>query len=153
MDSGEEVMWSGRRSLLSYRSFPVSILLIALGASALVIGLVWLVGAAAILIGALILALDLIRVGSHKYLVTDRRLIEEHTFLGRQIREAMLDRVTDIELSQGLTGRLLNMGDLRLHTAGSPGSVVEFIGVRDPLRVRQIIIEARDRYLRRINTR
>jgi len=51
------------------------------------------------------------------------RVIEEKVLLGRMIKETTLDKITDIVFTQGLIGRIFNVGTIYIHTSGQASLV------------------------------
>ena len=72
------------------------------------------------LIGAGILSILLVEAHrrSHKYYVTNYRLILERTFPRYDRREIMLEKIQDIAVQQGLLGRIFNFGNV-IPTSGA----------------------------------
>lgn len=78
-------------------------------------------------------------VGYYTFILTDRRIREEFRLWVVDVREAPLTRVTNVTVFQDFVGRVLNFGSVRVDTAGTPFPGVLFRGVREPLRVQEII--------------
>ncbi len=102
-------------------------------------------------IGFIILASVIIKVRSLTYTVTNMRIVRERRFLGRDISETTLDRVTDIVFHQGFFGRALNFGAVHFHTAGTGFPGIKFEGAPDPMTLRGIVINAKDEYLKSVS--
>ena len=49
---------------------------------------------------------------SHKYFVTNYRVIMSKKFLSREEREIMYDQITDVHIEQGIFGRIFNYGTI-----------------------------------------
>ena len=49
---------------------------------------------------------------SHKYFVTNYRVIMSKKFLSKEEREIMYDRITDVHIKQGIFGRIFNYGTI-----------------------------------------
>lgn len=61
-----------------------------------------------------ILGLILVEVyrRGHKFFLTTYRIIALKKFIGKEVREVMYDKITDIYMSQGLLGRIFNYGTI-----------------------------------------
>ncbi|MBS7604672.1 MAG: PH domain-containing protein [Candidatus Bathyarchaeia archaeon] len=61
-----------------------------------------------------ILGLILVEVyrRGHKFFLTSYRIIALKKFIGKEVREVMYDKITDIYMSQGLLGRIFNYGTI-----------------------------------------
>lgn len=70
-------------------------------------------------------------------------------WLARRRVETTFDKVTDVATYQGVIGRMLDYGNIRINTAGSNTSPVNFNGLARPERVKELIDEARRRRDRR----
>lgn len=64
-------------------------------------------------------------------------------WLTRRRVEATYSKVTDVQTTQGVLGRMFGFGDIRVNTAGSDVAPIVFQGVADPDRVKAMIDEAR----------
>jgi membrane protein YdbS with pleckstrin-like domain len=62
-----------------------------------------------------------VRASADEYVVTNRRVIRKYGFVAREVEQALLDRVQDITLRQGVTARLLGYGTVVLETASETG--------------------------------
>ena len=84
------------------------------------------------------------------YRITNQRVRIESGFLGKDRDDIELVRIQDIDHNQGLTERMLNIGDIRLASAdpSKPDAVLR--NVKDPVAVHEILrramLDARKRY-------
>ncbi|HZI65249.1 MAG TPA: PH domain-containing protein [Thermoanaerobaculia bacterium] len=62
-----------------------------------------------------------IRSSADEYVVTNRRVIRKYGLVAREVEQALLDRIQDITLRQGITARLLGYGTVVLETASETG--------------------------------
>jgi len=139
---GERVLISERQSLRSRigRFILLGVLMfISLLLIPVFIGLILLP------IVTLALIREIIALRSNMYWVTTLRVIREKRLFGRKIEETTLDHITDIVFSQGFLGRILDYGDIHIHTAGTGFPGVSFKGIRAPMYVRGVIIQAKTR--------
>jgi len=76
----------------------------------------------------------------HRYIITNHRIIMFRKFIGIMIRSVACDKITDIIVSQGPFGRILNYGSIAPMTAGITMpfglAIVSLNGVRNPYEVR-----------------
>jgi len=78
---------------------------------------VWLLVPAA-LIGLFLI--EAYRKG-HRYFVTNYRIVMIKKFIGKEMREIMYDKITDIHINQGVLGRIFNYGTITPISASSFG--------------------------------
>ena len=88
----------------------------------------------------LTLGLYLLWWASKQLVVTTRRVIWKSGVLGKTERTIPLDRVTDISVDYGLMGRILGYGNIRIETAGGPGTEIAANGITNPNAVRDAIL-------------
>lgn len=74
--------------------------------------------------------------------VTNRRVIKGSGIIVKQTRDSALDKITDLELSQGLVGRLLDYGTLGILTANEKAEDV-FPGLARPKVAKSALLEAK----------
>lgn len=84
------------------------------------------------------------------YTVTNQRIRIRRGLLSRDTDDIELVRLQDVDLTQKLTERMVNIGDITLHSADKSAPTVVLQNVHDPERVHEIIrramLEARRRY-------
>jgi hypothetical protein len=142
LKEGEKLLWYGRRSLLSYLGrIILAIIFIVLTA-------IPYIGFLLLIIGVLLIISAVVGARANIYYVTNMRVIQEYRLFSRSIKETTLDKITDIVFNQGFFGRLVNFGSIHFHTAGTGFPGIDFEGVRDPLTVRGLVINAKDEYLK-----
>ena len=95
----------------------------------------------AAVLGATIL-IGLLRRVFIKYTITSDRLVLERGLLSREIHQTRIDRVQNVNTSQGPVDRLFRVGRVDFDTAGSDGADLSFEGVDDPPRVAAAVDEA-----------
>lgn len=69
--------------------------------------------------------------------VTNKRVIHKTGVIGRKTDEMKLGSIETVEINQGVVGRLLNYGKVRV--TGKGVSAVAFRGVKDPMAVKRQI--------------
>jgi len=155
----ERILWEGRRTVKSFYDmiFCGSLLLVV---SILVPSLLALPGIQyfslfGLLVGACLFILALLLSLSYRYIVTERALRKEYSFLARSREEVPLDRITDVVVSQDIVGRALGFGNVRADTAGTAYMGISFIGVEDPYgcaeTIRRAVENAKKRHTNQSN--
>lgn len=130
----EHVIFEGHPSFRALLSFYVQGLLagVVIG----VIAALVLSPAAGVLVGGGIIAITLVigyvRRLTTKYTITNRRLRIHRGFVARKVQETQLDRVQNVNFSQGVIDRLLRAGTVDFDTAGSDDSEFRFEWVSHP---------------------
>jgi uncharacterized membrane protein YdbT with pleckstrin-like domain len=66
--------------------------------------------------------------------VTDRRVIYKTGFISRKTREMHMDKISSVDVTQGILGRMLNYGDITINGAGQ--SIERIPGIDDPVQFR-----------------
>ena len=100
----------------------------------------WMVGAAVILAGVGWWLVHYVEVMTSEFAVTSSRLILKVGLISRYTTELLLTKVESIGVQQGLTGRVLNFGDLTV--TGTGGAREVFRRVRDPIGFRNHVQQA-----------
>jgi uncharacterized membrane protein YdbT with pleckstrin-like domain len=75
-------------------------------------------------------------------MVTNKRVIKGSGILSKKTQDSSLDKITDLALSQGILGRILNYGTLRVLTANESADEV-FSSLADPKRAKSVLLSAR----------
>jgi len=142
--SDEHVLFSGHPSWRSTLSFYLKGLLVVI-AVAVIADLIDKTSTA-VLLGLLILAVVLVvgfvRRIATTYTITNRRLNIRRGIVSRRIQEARLERVQNVNTSQGVIERILQVGKVDFDTAGTTDSDFAFRGVSQPERVARAVDEA-----------
>jgi uncharacterized membrane protein YdbT with pleckstrin-like domain len=100
---------------------------------------------AVLLVGVGITAIaGFLRRVSTRYTITNRRLHIKHGIVSREVQETRLTRVQDVQYSQSLIQRLLQIGDVDFDTASNDPTDFVFAGVAKPGGVVQAVHEATD---------
>ncbi|MBI1745689.1 MAG: PH domain-containing protein [Acidobacteria bacterium] len=87
---------------------------------------------------------------SEQYIITTHRVIKHEGIFTKSSFDASLDKINNIFYSQTVAGRLLKYGSVGLETASEDGTTY-FSYIPNPIRFKNIILEAREEYLRRRN--
>jgi membrane protein YdbS with pleckstrin-like domain len=78
------------------------------------------------------------RATADEYVVTNRRVIRKYGLVAREVEQALLDRIQDITLQQGITARLLGYGTVVLETASETGRLT-FPDIAEPEEFRKAV--------------
>jgi hypothetical protein len=85
-----------------------------------------------------------------RYTVTNQRIRIRRGLFSRDIDDIELIRLQDVDLAQKLTERMVNIGDITLHSADKSAPTIVLQNVHEPERVHEIIrramLDARRRY-------
>lgn len=135
LSPGEEIIFEGHPSWRAILGFYLKGILIAIvlgviaelvGASSAVVFLVVLV------IVALTVLVGFLRRWATTYTITNRRLNIKRGIVSREIQETRLERVQNVNYSQSLYQRVMQIGDVDFDTAASGDYDFVFAGVADP---------------------
>lgn len=77
-----------------------------------------------------------------RYTLTSQRLIIQAGLLGRREEQIDLGRVKDIRLTQGLSDRMMGIGQIEVLSTDPSTPSFRLMGVKDPQRVRDLIWNA-----------
>ena len=144
---GEEIIYEGHpswRSILGYYikglfgALVVGGIGYALDGIGLAIGLF-------LLIEALVLAAGFIKRFATVYTITTQRLRIKHGIIARHVQQTDIERVQNVNTSQSVLERFLQVGTVDFDTAGTGDSDFKFTGVEDP----QEVVAAVDRAQKR----
>jgi uncharacterized membrane protein YdbT with pleckstrin-like domain len=141
---GERVIFEGHPSWRAILGFYLKGLLIAI-----ILGVIAKLAAGdgtAFLVILVVLALTLL-IGFVKrvattYTITDRRLNIKRGIVSKEVQETRLERVQNVNYSQSVYQRLMQIGDVDFDTAASDDYNFVFAGVADPGEVVHKVDEA-----------
>jgi membrane protein YdbS with pleckstrin-like domain len=136
LSEGEQIIFQGHPSWRAILGFYLKGLVIAivLGVIAKLIGAgtgtVFLI---VLVVLALTLLVGFIKRWATTYTITTRRLNIKRGIVSREIQETRLERVQNVNYSQSVYQRLMQIGDVDFDTAASGGDYdFIFYGVADP---------------------
>ncbi len=141
MTDNEKLIWSGRRSWKTFLgnifvSFLIMLVGIVIYSGVLPIDLSDKISMYILLIllgfGILLLLAIYIKRLTSIYAITNKKVYSRFGFISRDISSALLENITDNELSQSIIGRILDYGTVKFNTAGSSNVEIIFKGVTDP---------------------
>ena len=145
LQSGERVIYQGHPSWRAILGFYIKGLLVALGAAVLA-GLINVgIGLAIVtfaVIAAITIVLGFVKRVATVYTITDRRLNIKRGIIARKVQETRLQRVQNVNYTQGVYERLMQIGDVDFDTAGTDDSNFVFEGVAQPEEVVQQVEHA-----------
>jgi uncharacterized membrane protein YdbT with pleckstrin-like domain len=95
----------------------------------------------AVIVGITILAGFVKRVAT-VYTITDRRLNIKRGIIARKVQETRLQRVQNVNYTQSVYERIMQIGDVDFDTAGTDDSAFVFAGVAQPEEVVQQVEQA-----------
>jgi uncharacterized membrane protein YdbT with pleckstrin-like domain len=136
---GERIVYRAR---FHWSIFATSIVVVLLGAAlAIVLGVYqpeyWYLGAALAGVGLLLAIGPAIRYTSSEFAVTNKRVLSKTGFIERESDETLLGKVEAIAVDQGILGRVLGFGTVKI--TGSGGTEDAFPRISQPLEFRRQI--------------
>ena len=146
-DANEQVIYEGRPSWRSILGFYILGLVVVAAAAALAFvvsgaGLAAAVGAA-VLVGLLIIGW-LKRI-STRYAITDRRLRIQRGIVSRDVEEARIERVQNVNVRQSILERILQVGTIDFDTASNRADdTFQFRGIADPGEIVRLVDQAHE---------
>ncbi len=102
---------------------------------------------------ALMIALGLLLVPGYLYLewkhnlwaVTNLRVIDESGFFTRYSKESPLEKINNVEFTQGIFGRMFGYGNVEIQTAAEVGNT-HYTMIQDPKHLKDTITHAQEEY-------
>jgi len=82
-----------------------------------------------------------------EYTITTKRIIDREGLIARHTVEIFLKDIRSINIRQNILQRLFGVGDIYIGTAGSAGLEISIEGISHPQKVRQTIIELKEKLL------
>src|SRR5215204_4503535 len=146
-DANEQVIYEGRPSWRSILGFYILGLVVVAAAAALAFvvsgaGLAAAVGAA-VLVGLLIIGW-LKRI-STRYAITDRRLRIQRGIVSRDVEEARIERVQNVNVRQSILERILQVGTIDFDTASNRADdTFQFRGIAQPEKIVTLVDQAHE---------
>ncbi len=81
---------------------------------------------------------DLLR-RAHKYLITNKGVIYEFSFISKNRSSALYDRIQYMYFKQGIIERIFGVGELHISTSGTKSIEIVFSGIKNPGKVKKMI--------------
>jgi uncharacterized membrane protein YdbT with pleckstrin-like domain len=145
LQSGERVIYQGHPSWRAILGFYIKGLLVGAAAGVLA-GLinegVGLGIVAFVVIATIVILAGFIKRVATVYTITDRRLNIKRGIIARKVQETRLQRVQNVNYTQGVYERLMQIGNVDFDTAGTDDSNFVFEGVAQPEEVVQQVEHA-----------
>jgi uncharacterized membrane protein YdbT with pleckstrin-like domain len=114
---------------------------VVLGSLLLLNPLFWF-GLVLLIIPAISMIRDIVKWDNHKYVVTNRRLIQVFGVFSKNVTDSSLDKVNDIKMDQSFLGRIFGYGDIEILTASELG-VNRFTMIGNPVRFKTAMLNAK----------
>ena len=146
-EQNEQVIYEGRpswRSILGFYIVGLIIVAVAAGIGYLIgeAGLAAAVGGAAFV---LLLLVGWLKRISTRYSITDRRLRIQRGIISRNVEEARLDRVQNVNVRQGVLERILQVGTVDFDTASNRADdTFQFRGIAQPEQITRLVDQAHE---------
>jgi len=145
LQTGERVIYQGHPSWRAILGFYLKGVLV--GAAAGVLAALLNDGAGLGIVTFAVIVAVTILVGFVKrvatvYTITDRRLNIKVGIIARKVQETRLQRVQNVNYTQGVYERAMQIGDVEFTTAGTDESNFVFAGVSQPEQVVQQVEHA-----------
>jgi len=145
LQPGEKVIYQGHPSWRAILSFYFKGAVVAAAAGVLAglinegvgLGIVTFV-----VVIAIVILIGFVKRVATVYTITDRRLNIKRGIIARRVQETRLQRVQNVNFSQGALERLLQVGNVDFDTAGTDDSDFTFYGVAQPEQVVQHVEHA-----------
>ncbi|NMB86742.1 MAG: PH domain-containing protein [Chloroflexi bacterium] len=101
--------------------------------------------------GYLLLIFPLISLGrdvliwrNHKYIVTNRRVIQIFGVFNKNVTDSSLEKVNDVKMEQSFFGRMFDFGDVEILTASELG-INRFTRIGQPVRFKTAMLNAKQK--------
>ena len=143
----EQVIYEGRpswRSILGFYILGLVLVAIAAAIGFLVggAGLAAAVGGAALVI---LLLVGWLKRISTRYAITDRRLRIQRGIVSRNVEEARLERVQNVNVQQSVLERILQVGTVDFDTASNRADdTFQFRGIAEPSEITRLVDQAHE---------
>jgi uncharacterized membrane protein YdbT with pleckstrin-like domain len=85
---------------------------------------------------------DILKWTNHKYVVTNRRVIQIFGVINKNVTDSSLEKVNDIKMDQSFLGRMFDFGDVEILTASELG-INRFNMIGDPIRFKTVMLNAK----------
>jgi uncharacterized membrane protein YdbT with pleckstrin-like domain len=80
-----------------------------------------------------------INVWTSEYFISNKRIYIKRGLISRTLNDIKIEWVTNIFVRQGVSGRILNFGNVGISTPGEAAGAIGFFGVANPISVKAII--------------
>lgn len=79
---------------------------------------------------------------NHKYIVTNRRVIQVFGVVNKNVTDSSLEKVNDVKMDQSFLGRIFDFGDIEILTASELG-VNRFTTIGNPIKFKTAMLNAK----------
>ena len=146
-EQNEQVIYEGRpswRSILGF--YIVGLIVVAIAAAIAFLasggGLAAAVGGG---VFVLLLIVGWLKRISTRYSITDRRLRIQRGIVSRNVEEARLERVQNVNVKQGVLERILQVGTVDFDTASNRADdTFQFRGIAQPEKITRLVDQAHE---------
>ena len=143
----EQVIYEGRpswRSILGFYLVGLVVVAVAAGIGYLVADAAG-AAVAGVAVFVLLLLVGWLKRISTKYAITDRRLRIQRGIISRDVEEARLERVQNVNVKQSVFERLLQVGTVDFDTASNRADdTFQFRGIADPSEITRLVDQAHE---------
>ena len=85
---------------------------------------------------------DITAWNNHKYVITNRRVIQIFGVFNKNVTDSSLEKVNDVQMDQSILGRAFNFGDIEILTASELG-INRFTFIADPVHFKTAMLDAK----------
>ena len=142
---GERALYQGRpswRALMTFYVAGIGLAILVIVVLGLLFDEMGLAIVIAVVIAGLTLLIGFVRRVGTKYLLTTQRLRISRGIVRKNVQETRLDRVQNVNYSQGVLDRMFGVGTVDFDTAGSDDSEFRFEWINKPESVVRAVDEA-----------
>ncbi len=100
------------------------------------------IGLAILIIPFISMLRDILKWANHKYVVTNRRLIQIFGIFNKNVTDLSLEKVNDVKMDQSVFGRIFGYGDIEILTASELG-VNRFTMIGNPVQFKTAMLNAK----------
>jgi len=105
----------------------------------ILIGILLIFTIIGIIISLILFVIAAINVETSEYFISNQRVYMKYGLIRRVVNDLKLEWITNISVSQGFIGRILNYGTVLIATPGTHTGTTPFLGVSDPMKIRGLI--------------
>ncbi len=95
-------------------------------------------------LGLLFIVYALLDRNARIYTLTNKRVISKAGIISRQVHEVVIRDIRVINVKQGILERIFGLGTVEVGSAGTAGIEVKFVGISNPVGVRDMIRRQKD---------
>jgi uncharacterized membrane protein YdbT with pleckstrin-like domain len=139
MDTGEQAIRKLHPHWLGYmNTYVAGLIFVIVGLAAMKFEY-YMLGAAAVVVGALVFTLTEVLRKAVTYYVLDAGVARGYSFFSTSRRFAEYGSIQNVEVEQSFIQKMLGIGSVSFDTSGSDNIEVYFEGVYDPYGIEQIV--------------